>query len=158
MQKLTPCLWFNFNAAEAIEFYLSVFKDGRIIETSNYGETMPEFKGKLLIARFSLAGQEFLALNGGPQFPFTEAMSISVDCADQAEVDRLWAALTANGGSPGECGWLKDRFGLSWQIVPHVLPGMLQDKDAVRRERVFAALMKMKKIDVAALQAAHDGR
>jgi predicted 3-demethylubiquinone-9 3-methyltransferase (glyoxalase superfamily) len=158
MQKLTPCLWFNFNAEEAIEFYLSVFKDGKVLEVSHYGPSTPQLEGKVLTMTFSIAGQELQALNAGPQFPFTEAISLSVSCADQAEVDRLWAALTAGGGSPGQCGWLKDRFGLSWQLVPSVVPKMLTDSDPARRERVFGAIMKMTKPDFAALQAAYDGR
>jgi predicted 3-demethylubiquinone-9 3-methyltransferase (glyoxalase superfamily) len=157
MQKLTPCLWFNFNADEAVEHYLSIFKNGKVLEVSHYGDAVPSLKGKVLTMRFELEGQEFLALNGGPQFPFTEAISISVDCADQAEVDRMWNSLSA-GGSTGQCGWLKDKFGLSWQIVPRQMMQMLQSPDTAAAQRAMAAMMQMTKLDVAALQAAFDGR
>jgi predicted 3-demethylubiquinone-9 3-methyltransferase (glyoxalase superfamily) len=157
MQKLTPCLWFDFNAEEAIDFYMSVFKDGKVLEVTHYGDAVPALKGKVLTMRFTLEGQEFLALNGGPQFPFTEAISMTVDCGDQAEVDALWTRLTAGGGSPGQCGWLKDRFGLSWQIVPTVLVQMLKDPDSSRSQRVMGAMMQMRKIDIAALRSAYEG-
>jgi predicted 3-demethylubiquinone-9 3-methyltransferase (glyoxalase superfamily) len=156
MQKLTPCLWFNFNADEAVEHYLDVFKNGKVLEVSRYGDAVPSLKGKVLTMRFVIEGQEFLALNAGPQFPFTEAISISVDCADQAEVDRLWARLS-EGGSTGQCGWLKDRFGLSWQIVPRAMVALLKSPDAAKSQRAMAAMMKMGKLDIAALQAAYDG-
>jgi predicted 3-demethylubiquinone-9 3-methyltransferase (glyoxalase superfamily) len=156
MQKLTPCLWFNFNAEEAVTHYLSIFKNGKVLDVSRYGDAMPELKGKVLTMRFELEGQEFQALNAGPQFPFTEAISISVDCADQAEVDALWSKL-CEGGSPSQCGWLKDRFGLSWQIVPRALVQMLKDPNPARAQRVMGAMMKMQKIDVAALHAAYEG-
>jgi predicted 3-demethylubiquinone-9 3-methyltransferase (glyoxalase superfamily) len=157
MQKLTPCLWFNFNAEEAVNHYLSIFKNGKVLDLSRYGDAMPEFKGKVLTMRFQLEGQEFQALNAGPQFPFTEAISISVDCADQAEVDALWAKL-GEGGSPSQCGWLKDKFGLSWQIVPTALVQMLKDPDPAKAQRVMGAMMKMQKIDIAALRSAYDQR
>jgi predicted 3-demethylubiquinone-9 3-methyltransferase (glyoxalase superfamily) len=156
MQKLTPCLWFNFNAEEAVNHYMSIFKNGKVLDVSRYGDAMPEFKGKVLTMRFELEGQEFQALNAGPQFPFTEAISISVDCADQAEVDVLWAKL-CEGGSPSQCGWLKDKFGLSWQIVPTALVQMLKDPDPAKAQRVMGAMMKMQKIDIAALHAAYEG-
>jgi predicted 3-demethylubiquinone-9 3-methyltransferase (glyoxalase superfamily) len=156
MQKLTPCLWFNFNAEEAVNHYLSIFKNGKVLEVSRYGDAMPELKGKVLTMRFELEGQEFQALNAGPQFPFTEAISISVDCADQAEVDALWVKL-CEGGSPSQCGWLKDKFGLSWQIVPTALVQMLKDPDPAKAQRVMGAMMKMQKIDIAALHAAYVG-
>jgi predicted 3-demethylubiquinone-9 3-methyltransferase (glyoxalase superfamily) len=156
MQKLTPCLWFNFNAEEAVEHYLGIFKNGKVLELSRYGDAMPQLKGKVLTMRFELEGQEFLALNAGPQFPFTEAISISVDCADQAEVDRLWSRL-GEGGAPGQCGWLKDKFGLSWQIVPRQLVQLLKDPDPAKAQRVMGAMMQMTKIDIAALEAAHKG-
>lgn len=158
MQKLTPCLWFNFNAEEAVNHYISVFRNGKVLDVLRYDDTVPRLKGKVLTMRFELEGQEFLALNGGPQFPFTEAISISVDCADQAEVDRLWAELIAGGGSPGQCSWLKDKFGLSWQIVPTVLVQMLNDPDAAKSQRVMGAMMQMQKIDIAALRSAYEGR
>lgn len=156
MQKLTPCLWFNFNAEEAVEHYLGIFKNGKVLELSRYGDAMPQLKGKVLTMRFELEGQEFLALNAGPQFPFTEAISISVDCADQAEVDRLWSRL-CEGGAPSQCGWLKDKFGLSWQIVPRQLVQLLKDPDPAKAQRVMGAMMQMSKIDIAALEAAHKG-
>jgi len=158
MQKLTPCLWFNFNAEEAVHHYMSIFKNGKVLDVSRYGDAMPALAGKVLTMRFELEGQEFQALNGGPQFPFTEAISISVDCADQAEVDALWAKLTAGGGSPGQCGWLKDKFGLSWQIVPSALVQMLNDPDATKSQRVMGAMMQMQKIDIAALRSAYEGK
>jgi predicted 3-demethylubiquinone-9 3-methyltransferase (glyoxalase superfamily) len=156
MQKLTPCLWFNFNAEEAVHHYLSIFKNGKVLDVSRYGDAMPELKGKVLTMRFELEGQEFQALNAGPQFPFTEAISISVDCADQAEVDALWAKL-CEGGSPSQCGWLKDKFGLSWQIVPTKLMQMLKDPNPAKAQRVMGAMMKMQKIDIAALHVAYEG-
>lgn len=156
-QKITPCLWFNFNAEEAVNHYLSIFKRSKILEVSRYGDAMPELKGKVLIMRFELEGQQFQALNAGPQFPFTEAISLSVDCADQAEVDALWARLS-EGGSAGQCGWLKDKFGLSWQIVPRALVTMLNDSDADKAARVMQAMMTMSKIDVARLQQAYNHR
>lgn len=156
MQKITPCLWFDFRAEEAVAHYLRVFRSGRVLATSHYGETMGEHRGKVLTIRFEIEGQEFLALNGGPQFPFTEAVSLSVDCADQAEVDRLWDAL-AEGGSHGPCGWLKDRFGLSWQIVPSAVEAMMRSGQPERIDRMMAALMQRGKLDIAQLQAAFDG-
>lgn len=154
--KVTPCLWFNFNAEEAVNFYTGLFKNSRILEVSRYGDAMPAHKGKMLLMRFELDGREFQALNAGPQFPFTEAMSLSVDCADQAEVDMLWSKLTEGGGKPGQCGWLKDRFGLSWQIVPRVMVAFLQSPDTRKAARVMQAMMTMGKLDVARLQQAHD--
>jgi predicted 3-demethylubiquinone-9 3-methyltransferase (glyoxalase superfamily) len=157
MQKLTPCLWFNFNAEEAVEHYLGIFKNGKVLEATRYGDAVPALKGKVLTMRFVLEGQEFLALNAGPQFPFTEAISISVDCADQAEVDRLWARLS-EGGSTGQCGWLKDKFGLSWQVVPRAMVDMLKSPDTAGAQRAMAAMMQMTKLDIAALQAAFHGK
>jgi predicted 3-demethylubiquinone-9 3-methyltransferase (glyoxalase superfamily) len=154
-QKITPCLWFNFNAEEAVNHYLSIFQRSKLLEVLRYGDAMPELKGKVLTMRFELEGQQFLALNGGPQFPFTEAISLSVDCVDQAEVDELWARLS-DGGSAGACGWLKDKFGLSWQIVPRPLVTMLKDPDANKAARVMQAMMTMSKIDIARLQQAYD--
>jgi predicted 3-demethylubiquinone-9 3-methyltransferase (glyoxalase superfamily) len=154
IQKITPCLWFNFNAEEAVNHYLSIFKHGQILEISRYGDAMPDLKGKILTIRFELEGQQFQALNAGPQFPFTEAISLSVDCHDQAEVDELWTRLS-EGGSEGPCGWLKDKFGLSWQIVPRALVTMLSDADPAKAARVMGAMMTMKKIDIARLQQAY---
>ena len=153
--KITPCLWFDFNAEEAVKHYMGIFKDAKILETSYYGDTFPEYQGKVLVIRFEIAGQQFQALNGGPQFPFTEAISLSVDCADQAEVDDLWERLS-EGGSQGSCGWLKDKFGLSWQIVPRALVTLLQDADPNKVSRVMNAMMAMRKIDIARLQQAYD--
>lgn len=156
-QKITPCLWFNFNAEEAVNHYLSIFKRSRILDVLHYGDATPELKGKVLLIRFEIEGQQFLALNGGPQHPhpFTEAISLSVDCADQAEVDELWARLS-EGGSEGSCSWLKDKYGLSWQIVPRALVTMLQDPDPTRAARVMQAMMTMSKIDIAQLQRAYN--
>jgi predicted 3-demethylubiquinone-9 3-methyltransferase (glyoxalase superfamily) len=154
-QKITPCLWFNFNAEEAVNHYLNIFQRSKVLETSRYGDAMPELKGKVLTMRFELEGQQFLALNAGPQFPFTEAISLSVDCVDQAEVDDLWDRLS-EGGSAGRCGWLKDKFGLSWQIVPRKLVTLLKDPDAGKAACVMRAMMEMGKIDIARLQQAYD--
>ncbi|EHR70951.1 hypothetical protein BurJ1DRAFT_2110 [Burkholderiales bacterium JOSHI_001] len=151
-QKITPCLWFNFNAEEAVNHYLSVFGTGRVLKLSRYGDWFPEHKGKALMIEFELFGQTYQALNGGPQYPFSEAVSLSVACDNQAEVDRLWDVLTADGGQGGRCGWLKDRFGLSWQLVPTVLGALMSDPE--RGPRVAAKLMTMDKLDIAALQAA----
>jgi len=155
MQKITPCLWFDFQAEEAVAHYLRVFRNGRVLATSHYGETMGEHRGKVLTIRFEIEGQEFLALNGGPQFPFTEAVSLSVDCPDQAEVDRLWDAL-AEGGSHGPCGWLKDRFGLSWQIAPRELDGLMNDPDPERSRRAMEAMLQMGKIEIEEVRRAAD--
>lgn len=153
--KITPCLWFNFNAEEAVNHYMDIFPRSRIMDVSHYGDAMPDLKGKVMVMRFEIEGRQFQALNVGPQFPFTEAISLSVDCADQAEVDVLWSHLS-EGGSEGQCGWLKDKFGLSWQIVPRALVTMLRDPDAARATRVMQAMMTMSKIDVARLQQAYD--
>ena len=156
MPKITPCLWFDFKAEEAVHHYLGIFKNGRILETSRYGDAMPELKGKVLVMRFELEGREFQALNGGPQYPFSEAISLSVDCVDQAEVDHLWDRL-CDGGSPGRCGWLKDKFGLSWQIVPRALVRLLNDPDPVKATRVMQAMLPMSKINIAELERAYAG-
>jgi predicted 3-demethylubiquinone-9 3-methyltransferase (glyoxalase superfamily) len=152
-QKITPCLWFDFKAEEAIAHYLSIFKNGRVVTTSRYGEAGPGPKGAVMAILFEIEGQKFLALNGGPQFPFTPAISLIVDCADQAEVDRLWERL-GEGGKPGQCGWLTDKYGVSWQIVPSVIPRVMQIGDAAGIERVMHAIMPMKKLDVAKIQQA----
>lgn len=150
-QKVTPFLWFNGRAEEAAAFYVSLFPGSAVTAVT------PGPGGAALVVEFQLAGVRFLALNGGPQFPFTEAISLSVDCRSQAEVDELWEKLSA-GGSPGQCGWLKDRYGLSWQVVPDALPKLLSDPDPARAGRVMQAMMGMTKIDVQALQAAADAR
>lgn len=151
IQKITPCLWFNFNVEEAVNHYLSIFKQSRILDVSYYGDSVPEHKGKALVVSFELEGLKFQALNGGPQFPFTEAISLSVDCVDQAEVDALWERLS-EGGEPGHCGWLTDKFGVSWQIVPRALITMLNDPDSAKAARVMQSMMTMGKIDIARLQ------
>jgi predicted 3-demethylubiquinone-9 3-methyltransferase (glyoxalase superfamily) len=153
--KITPCLWFNFNAEEAVNYYLSIFKNSKILEISYYGDAVPKHKGKVLTLLFEIEGQKLQALNAGPQFPFTEAISLSVDCETQEEVDALWSKLSA-GGSESQCGWLKDKFGLSWQIVPRALTEMLKDKDPDKATRVMQAMFTMSKIDVDRLQQAYN--
>ncbi|MFJ8918334.1 Glyoxalase superfamily enzyme, possibly 3-demethylubiquinone-9 3-methyltransferase [Streptomyces sp. LamerLS-316] len=153
MQKIRPCLWFDDQALEAAEFYVSVFGgDSRIVDISYWNEGSPK-AGSVLTVDFVLAGQEYLGLNGGPEFTFSEAVSLSVDCADQEEVDTLWTKLT-EGGEESMCGWLKDRYGLSWQIVPRALPELLGDPDRARADRVMKAMMGMRKLDVQALRDA----
>jgi predicted 3-demethylubiquinone-9 3-methyltransferase (glyoxalase superfamily) len=157
MQKITPCLWFNDQAEEAARFYTSIFKNSTIGEITHYGEGSPRPKGSVLTVRFQLDGQEFLALNGGPQFKFTEAVSFIVHCETQEELDRMWEKLS-EGGEEVQCGWLKDQYGLSWQIVPTVLPKMLSDPDSARAERVLQAVMRMKKLDINTLEEAFGPR
>jgi predicted 3-demethylubiquinone-9 3-methyltransferase (glyoxalase superfamily) len=155
MGKITPCLWFDGNAEEAATFYAALLPDSRVDAVVRAPADNPSTaKGAVLLVKFTVAGQRFLGLNGGPQFKFTEAVSFTVDCDDQAEVDRLWAALTADGGAPGACGWLKDRFGLSWQIVPTVLPQLMTSGDPARAQRVMQTMMTMSKLDIAQLSAA----
>ncbi|NNG34662.1 VOC family protein [Nakamurella aerolata] len=154
--KLVPCLWFNMNAEEAVQFYAGIIPDTKVIATSYYTDNMPLPDGTVLTVEFELAGQRYTALNGGDQFPFTEAISLQLYVDDQAELDRYWAALTADGGSEGPCGWLKDKYGLSWQIVPTAIEQWINDPDRERAAAVAGALMKMHKIDIAALQAAAD--
>ena len=153
-QKITTFLWFDNNAEEAMKHYVSIFKNSKILSVTRYGEAGPGPAGTVMVCNFQLEGQEFTALNGGPQFKFTEAISLVVNCDSQKEVDDLWTKLSA-GGAPGQCGWLKDKFGLSWQIVPRVLIELLQDKDPVKSQRVMRAMLQMTKIDIAALQRAH---
>ncbi len=154
-QKITPFLWFNQEAEEAANFYVSLFKDSKILSVSRYGDAGPGPKGSVMVVEFQLAGQKFSALNGGPHFKFTEAISLLVNCDSQEEVDTLWSKLTANGGQEGQCGWLKDRFGLSWQIVPSRFVQMMQDKDPKRTQRVMQAMLTMKKFDIARLEEAY---
>ena len=156
MSRISPCLWFDGNAEEAASFYVSLFPDSAITSISRYGKDMPFPEGTVLLVEFTLAGQTFQALNGGPQFPFTEAISLSVRCADQAEVDRLWDALT-RGGAESQCGWLKDRFGVSWQIGPEALIRLEQAGDPVATARMFQAMLGMRCLDVAALERAYHG-
>ena len=158
MAKITPCLWFDGNAEEAANFYITLLPDSRIRSVQLSPADNPSTpEGAVLVVEFTLAGQDFMGLNGGPQFKFNEAVSVIIDCEDQAEVDRLWDALTADGGKPVQCGWLQDRFGLSWQITPRELPKLLADPDPDRARRAMQAMMGMVKIDVAALRKAADG-
>jgi len=157
MQKITPYLWFDTQAEEAVNLYVSLFKDAKILNISRYGDNTPGQTGKVMLITFQLDGQEFVALNGGPQFKFTEAISLFVNCENQVEVDRLWDKLS-EGGEVQQCGWLKDRYGLSWQIIPSVLMELMQDKDPVKAGRVMQAMLRMVKIDVQALQAAYEGQ
>ncbi len=155
-QKITPFFWFDRNAEEAANLYVTLFKDSKILAVSRYGDMGPGPKGTAMTVEFQLAGQRFLALNGGPTFKLTEAISLLVNCDSQEEIDMLWSKLTADGGQESQCGWLKDRFGLSWQIIPSEFPSMIQDKDPQRSQRVMAAMMQMKKFDIARLRAAYN--
>ncbi len=150
MQKITPFLWFDGKAEEAMNFYVSIFKNSKVLST------IPGPNGTVMGGTFQLEGQQFMALNGGPQYKFTEAISLFVNCETQAEVDDLWTKLTA-GGAESRCGWLKDKFGLSWQIIPSVLGRLLGDKDRVKANRAMQAMLQMKKLDIATLQQAYDG-
>ena len=155
MQKITPFLWFNDNAEEAVNFYVSIFGNSRIVSMSRYPEGTPGPAGKVMTATFQLEGQEFIALNGGPEFKFNEAISFFVNCETQEEVDRLWDKLS-EGGEKGQCGWLKDKFGVSWQIIPTALGQLLGDPDSQKSRRVMQVMLKMTKIDIAALRRAYD--
>lgn len=157
MSKISPCLWFDGQAEEAARFYVATFGDGAIGAVSRYGEGAPFPAGTALLVEFTLFGRGFQALNGEPHYSFSEAVSLSVACKDQAEVDRYFDALTADGGSPGPCGWLKDRFGLSWQLVPDEMISMQKSGDAQAIGRMMGAMMTMQKLDVAALRAAFEG-
>jgi predicted 3-demethylubiquinone-9 3-methyltransferase (glyoxalase superfamily) len=157
MQKISPFLWFDNQAEEAAKFYASVFKNSRIGRIARYGDAGPGAKGSVMTVEFQLDGQDFVALNGGPKFKFTEAISLSVLCKTQDEIDELWKKLT-QGGQEVQCGWLKDRFGLSWQVVPEVLPKMMSDPDPEKTNRVMEAVLKMKKFDIATLEKAYSGR
>ncbi|MFP8940067.1 VOC family protein [Streptomyces fenghuangensis] len=152
-QKIATCLWFDGRAEEAARYYTSLFPDSRITDVQHYGEAGPGEPGSVMTVTFELAGREFIALNGGPEFTFSEAISLSVDCADQAEVDELWARLT-DGGEESVCGWLKDRYGLSWQIVPRELTELLSHPDPAVSQQVMKAMLGMRKIDVQALREA----
>jgi predicted 3-demethylubiquinone-9 3-methyltransferase (glyoxalase superfamily) len=157
MSKIAPCLWFDGEAEEAANFYVSLLSDSHIDQVQRNVTDSPAGKaGTVLTVEFTLAGQRFLALNGGTRFEYTPAISFQVDCADQAEVDRLWDALS-HGGASNRCGWLKDRYGVSWQIVPTMLPTLLGDRDPVKAQRVMQAMLQMSKLDIAALEAAHAG-
>jgi len=154
MPKVTPFLWFDNQAEEAARLYVGLFPNSSLGHIARYSEAGPGPAGSAMTVAFELDGQAFIALNGGPHFQFSEAVSFTIDCADQAEVDHYWNGLLAGGGKPSQCGWLKDRFGLSWQVVPRVLPQLLGDPDPARAKRVAQAMMKMVKLDVAALEAA----
>jgi len=154
MQKITTFLWFNDNAEEAMNFYTSIFKNSKILSVNRYGEGDPAHPGEVMTATFQLEGQEFMALNGGPHFKFAEAISLFVNCETQAEVDDLWAKLTADGGEESQCGWLKDKFGLSWQIIPSALGKALGNPDPAKAQRAMQAMLQMKKIDIQKLQDA----
>ena len=158
MQKITPFLWFDNNAEEAMNFYISIFKDSKILNISRHGDGEPGSKGTFMTATFQLNGQELMVLNGGPEFKFTEAISFFVSCKTQAEVDELWQKLTAGGGEESQCGWLKDKYGLSWQIVPTALGEMLNDPDPEKSQRVMQAMLQMHKIDIQGLKNARDQR
>jgi predicted 3-demethylubiquinone-9 3-methyltransferase (glyoxalase superfamily) len=155
MQKIVPNLWFDTEAEEAAEFYVSLFEDSKILQVVPYGEAGPGEPGTVMVVNFRLLGQEYVAINGGPQFPFTEAVSFEVRGADQDEVDRLWDALTADGGQEVQCGWLKDRYGLSWQIVPERWLELATGDDPAKVEAAMKAMLDMKKLDIAELERAY---
>jgi predicted 3-demethylubiquinone-9 3-methyltransferase (glyoxalase superfamily) len=157
MPHLTPNLWFDDNALEAAEFYVSVFPNSKVTTVTHYTEAGPGEPGTVLTVSFVLDGQDFTGVNGGPMFKFSEAISFLINCADQAEVDHYWDALTADGGQESQCGWLKDKFGLSWQVVPADWEDLMTDPDPERVNRAMAAMFTMQKLDIAALQAAADG-
>ncbi len=159
MQKVTPCLWFDNQAEEAVNFYASIFKNSKVGSIARYGEAGAKVsgrpKGSVMTVTFEIEGQEFLALNGGPHFKFTEDISFIVNCETQEEIDKMWEKLS-EGGEKGRCGWLKDKYGLSWQIVPPVLGEMLQDKNAAKSERVMTAMLQMDKLDIKTLKQAYE--
>lgn len=158
MQKISPFLWFDGKAEEAANFYVAIFKNSKIVSVMHYGEAGPGPKGSVMGVTFQLDGQEFMAINGGPQFTFSPAISFFVKCETQAEIDHFWEKLLAGGGKTQQCGWLTDRYGVTWQIVPTVLGQLLQSKDAEKSARAMRAMMQMVKLDIAALQKAYDGR
>ena len=155
MQKITPCLWFDTEAEEAADFYVSVFKNSRILDVSHYGDAGPRPAGMVMTVTFELDGQEVIALNGGPEFTFNEAISLQVNCETQDEVDWFWSQL-GEGGELGPCGWLKDKYGVSWQVVPTALNELLSDPDTARAQRAMKAMLTMSKIDIEALRRAAD--
>jgi predicted 3-demethylubiquinone-9 3-methyltransferase (glyoxalase superfamily) len=157
MQKITPFLWFDGKAEEAMNFYTSIFKNAKVGSVTRYGDAGPGPKGSVMSATFEIEGQEFYALNGGPHYKFTPAISFFVKCKTQQEVDTYWDALSA-GGEKMQCGWLTDKFGVSWQIIPTVLGEMLGDKDPAKARRVMEAMLKMRRIEIETLQRAYDGR
>ena len=155
MQKITPFLWFDNNAEEAANFYVSIFNNSKIVSVARYGDAGPGPKGTVMTVAFQLEGQEFVALNGGPLFKFNESISFVVNCETQEEVDEFWKKLS-EGGEKSRCGWLKDKYGLSWQVVPTILGEMLQDKDPKKSQRVMQAMLQMDKMDIAALKQAYE--
>jgi predicted 3-demethylubiquinone-9 3-methyltransferase (glyoxalase superfamily) len=155
MHKITPFLWFDDKAEEAMNFYVSIFKNSKVGSVTRYGDAGPGPKGTVMSATFQLDGQDFFALNGGPLFKFTEAISFFVNCETQEEVDELWEKLTAGGGTPQRCGWLRDKYGLSWQIIPKALGEMLGDKDPQKSQRVMQAMLQLDKIDIQRLKEAY---
>jgi predicted 3-demethylubiquinone-9 3-methyltransferase (glyoxalase superfamily) len=157
MPKISPFLWFDTQAEAAANFYMSIFPNSKVGKIARYSEAGPGPKGSVMVVSFTLDGQEFTALNAGPIFKFTEAISFVVHCKTQAEVDHYWSKLTADGGQESQCGWLKDKFGLSWQIVPTALSELMSDPDPQKSKRVAEAMFKMKKLDIATLQKAHSG-
>jgi predicted 3-demethylubiquinone-9 3-methyltransferase (glyoxalase superfamily) len=156
-QKIIPNLWFDTQAEEAAAYYIDVFGSGRVISVAHYPEGGPGPAGQVMSVEFEVAGMRMVGINGGPQFPFTEAVSLQVDCADQAEVDRYWDRLIGDGGQESQCGWLRDKYGLSWQIVPTGMDDLFRDPDPQRAQRAMQAMLGMRKLDVAALRAAADG-
>ena len=156
-QKITPNLWFDMNAEEAANFYVDLFDDGRILNVARYPEGSPGPAGEVMTVEWELNGQKFVGINGGPQFQFSEAVSFMISCKDQEEVDYYWDRLTADGGKEGQCGWLSDRFGLAWQVVPDGMDEVFNDPDPAKAERSMTAMMKMKKLDIAELRAAAEG-
>lgn len=155
MKTITPCLWFDRKAEEAVKFYTSIFKNSRTTQTTHYGDAGPGPKGSVMTVSFEIGDQSFMALNGGPEFKFNHAISLMIECEDQAEIDRLTAALL-EGGKQEDCGWVQDRYGLSWQVVPKVMPKLISDRHPDRAARVMAAMLKMKKLDIAALTRAYE--
>ena len=155
MQKIQPCLWFDSNAEEAVNFYLSIFKNSKITNVSHYTDAGPGPKGKVMAMSFQLDGQDFMAINGGPMYTFTPAISLLVNCESQAEIDELWEKLLAGGQSQG-CGWVTDRFGVTWQVVPSLLGEMMSGKDAAKSARVMRAMLPMQKLDIATLKRAYE--
>ena len=157
MQKITPFLWYDDKAEEAAKFYCSIFKDSKVLSINRYGDAGPGPKGSVMVTEFQIEGQNFVALNGGPLFKFTEAVSFVINCETQEEVDYFWEKLTADGGAESMCGWLKDKYGLSWQVVPTVSIEMMKDKDPEKSQRVMKAILQMKKIDIETLKRAYEG-
>lgn len=158
MQKITPCLWFDGNGEDVLNFYTGIFPNSRVVDRLNWPANGPGPGGGLLTATFQLDGQEFMVLNGGPEYKFTPALSLLVNCETQAEVDHYWDKLLEGGGQPVKCGWLTDRFGVSWQVAPTAMIRMFQDKDPEKAGRAMRAMMEMVKLDLAAVQRAYDGR